>query len=158
MGAAFCAFVGSGQTGGFARDLFIDYVRLQYYKGHVIPLSPELGLWPWENKESVRDEIWFPEILEWNEESIRKQHGWTQQLLEQLKKNQERRFDKRRSVVKQVVDCLAERIQCNSQAHASNSRSTVVESFTTKERIKHKEGFNCGLFFCDLCTTNLKHR
>jgi len=42
--ASFRAFA-SEQRGGFARDLFIDYVRVAYSRGHIVPLdAARLGL------------------------------------------------------------------------------------------------------------------
>ena len=51
----FIAFANpANKTGGFARDLFVDYIRCNYYKGNLIYLNPRtIGLKQFPDEENV---------------------------------------------------------------------------------------------------------
>lgn len=82
----FLAFSDSDQEiGGFARDLIIDYFRLSYSKGHVIPLtSNKFGFWPFEKKQNSDSLIYFGEFLQWYKETIKETCEITTALLKKL--------------------------------------------------------------------------
>lgn len=67
-GARFLAFADTEeQTGGFARDLMMDYLRLSYARGHLLDLTPDtFGFWPW--KQDVPQEFLSP--LKWNKKVL----------------------------------------------------------------------------------------
>ncbi|MBU4186011.1 MAG: DUF4365 domain-containing protein [Proteobacteria bacterium] len=85
-GATFLAFSDSEQEiGGFARDLIIDYFRLSYSKGHVIPLTPsKFGFWPFENKHNSDSLIYFRDFLQWYKKAIKDTCEQTTALLANL--------------------------------------------------------------------------
>jgi hypothetical protein len=84
--ARFVAFADlHNEIGGFARDLILDYARLSYFKGHIVPLTPsQLGFWPFSNKEHPDFWHFFPEVVEWNREKIQETCDWTTDLLTRL--------------------------------------------------------------------------
>ena len=67
---------------GFARDLYIDYMRWTYFKGYISYLNPRiLGLKQFPNKADVFDDL-FKEY----EELIRKNFRFTKKYLDNIKK------------------------------------------------------------------------
>jgi hypothetical protein len=84
--ATFLAFDDTqNETGGFARDLIIDYARLSYSKGHIVQLTPrQLGFWPFPDKETPDALHWFPEVAKWHWEKIKETCEWTTDLLARL--------------------------------------------------------------------------
>jgi hypothetical protein len=85
-GATFLAFADLGkQIGGFARDLIIDYARLSYSKGHIVPLTPRLlGFWPFPNKTNPDAVYYFGELVAWHRKKIKATCEWTTDLLNRL--------------------------------------------------------------------------
>jgi hypothetical protein len=70
---------------GFARDLIVDYARLWYSKGHIVPLTPtQLGFWPFSDDKKDSD-LWlyFPEFVKWNRQKIQETCDWVTNLLKQ---------------------------------------------------------------------------
>jgi hypothetical protein len=99
-GSRFLAFADpEKEIGGFARDLIIDYARLAYSKGHVVPLTPsQLGFWPFENKANPDVVRCFGELVGWHQNKIRETCEWTLNLLSRLDpKNEGAVHDNRRS-------------------------------------------------------------
>lgn len=73
------------ETGGFARDLIIDYARLSYSKGHVVPLTPkQLGFWPFPDRENLDKMHYFEEFIGWNRSKIKETCELTSNLLNKL--------------------------------------------------------------------------
>lgn len=73
------------EIGGFARDLIMDYVRLSYFKGYVVQLTPsQLGFWPFPDKEEPDAVRYFDNPLKWHREMIENNCRWTTDLLTQL--------------------------------------------------------------------------
>lgn len=70
-GGGFRAFADeASRTGGFARDLIVDYARLHYARGYVVPLDKEkLGVWPFRTVEVGEP---FEDSLRWNRQQIEK--------------------------------------------------------------------------------------
>jgi hypothetical protein len=68
---------------GFARDLVIDYVRLWYSKGHIVPLTPnQLGFWPFPGHQKDSDLLLhFPEFVRWNRQKIQQTYDWVTGIL-----------------------------------------------------------------------------
>lgn len=59
------------ETGGFVRDLVVDYARCAYSKGHVVNLTAgQLGFWPFEDKPQPDDPRVFRDPLKWNRGKI----------------------------------------------------------------------------------------
>jgi Domain of unknown function (DUF4365) len=102
-GPRFLAFADpEKEIGGFARDLIIDYARLSYSKGQIVPLTPsQLGFWPFENKTNPDVVRYFGELVGWHQDKIRETCEWTMALLRRLRpEDQEDQADfqdKRRS-------------------------------------------------------------
>jgi len=87
------------KTGGFARDLIVDYVRLAYYNGHVVQLTPnQLGFWPFQDKNEPDAVRHFDEFVEWHEDKIEETCRWTIDLLTKCKQNR-----KKKNEAKQVT-------------------------------------------------------
>ena len=88
----FLAFADSqNEVGGFARDLIIDYARLSYSKGHILPLTPrQLGFWPFPNKGNPDTVRYFGEIVNWHRKKIEETCRWTSELLAKLPSSQHR--------------------------------------------------------------------
>lgn len=84
--ATFLAFSDPDKKiGGFARDLIIDYARLSYSKGHVVPLTPrQLGFWPFPNKENPDGLHYFGEFVGWYKKTIKETCESTTALLSRL--------------------------------------------------------------------------
>lgn len=84
--AKFPAFADpNNETGGFARDLIVDYARLSYSKGHIVELTPiQLGFWPFPNKENPDVLHCFPEVVKWHRKKIAETCEWTTELLTRL--------------------------------------------------------------------------
>lgn len=81
---SFIAFADSGKrTGGFTRDLFIDYIRWNYYKGSIAYLNPrDVGL------NQFPDDNIFPELFREYGDKIISTYNKTKSYIEQiLKKN-----------------------------------------------------------------------
>jgi hypothetical protein len=71
--------------GGFARDLVIDYARMSYSKGHVVPLIPsELGFWPFTNQPDLSAALYFDELVGWNRAKIKEACDWATAILNRL--------------------------------------------------------------------------
>jgi hypothetical protein len=85
-GAAFLAFADRKQEiGGFARDLIVDYARLSYAKGHIVPLRPkELGFWPFPNKSNPDAVRCFSELVGWHRARIKEACDWATAILGRL--------------------------------------------------------------------------
>lgn len=67
------------QTGGFVRDLFIDYIRCNYYKGSIAYLNPlTIGL-----HQFPEDNI-FPELFEEYQDKIIPTYAKTKLYLEKI--------------------------------------------------------------------------
>lgn len=67
---------------GFARDLFIDYVRWSYYKGSILFLDPRtIGL------QQFREDTLFKDLFETYEQQIRSTFAQTKKYLELLDRN-----------------------------------------------------------------------
>lgn len=89
-GARFLPFSDlKNKIGGFARDLIIDYVRLSYSKGHIIPLIPDqLGFWPFPKKYMPNAMFVFSDIAEWHKDKIKATCDLTNELLSNINKRQ----------------------------------------------------------------------
>ena len=85
-GATFLAFADlEKHTGGFARDLIVDYARLSYSKGNIVQLTPsQLGFWPFPNKTNPDAVRYFGELVGWHREKIKATCDWTMDLLTRL--------------------------------------------------------------------------
>ena len=80
---SFIAFADSQRKiGGFARDLFIDYIRWNYYKGSIAYLNPhDIGL----KQFPVRNI--FPELFQEYQEQIISTYNMTKSYIEQILKS-----------------------------------------------------------------------
>lgn len=80
QGSKFLAFaVSDKNTHGFARDLFIDYIRWNYFKGSIAYLNPRnLGL------EQFPDDNIFPELVREYEAKIHLTYSKWKQYLESV--------------------------------------------------------------------------
>jgi hypothetical protein len=85
-GTTFLAFADpEKEIGGFARDLIIDYARLSYSRGNVVPLTPkELGFWPFSDKDNPDVTRYFLEFVGWHRKKIKETCDWTIDLLSRL--------------------------------------------------------------------------
>lgn len=79
--ASFLAFANAADKSfGFARDLLIDHVRIQYSRGHLILVSDNtLGCWPFPSSMPV--ETVFSQVIDWHRSAIDKTLERTRQLL-----------------------------------------------------------------------------
>lgn len=83
-GGKFQAF---NNKGGFARDLLIDYIRLSYSKGIIVPLNlKRLGFGSSTGMNSSDDYAVFDEFVGWYQEKIRETCNLTINLLNRVKK------------------------------------------------------------------------
>jgi hypothetical protein len=70
------------QLGGFACDLIINYARLSYSKGYIVPLTPrQLGFWPFPNKTNPDAVYSFCELVAWHRKKIKATYGWRTDIL-----------------------------------------------------------------------------
>ena len=73
------------EIGGFARDLIVDYARLAYSKGHIVPLTPrQLGFWPFPNKANPDVVRYFGELVGRHRMKIKETCEWTAGLLSRI--------------------------------------------------------------------------
>jgi hypothetical protein len=70
---------------GFSRDLLIDYVRLSYFKGHVVPLIPaQFGFWPFPTDEGKANlKTYFPELIKPHRQKIEEMRDWLANVLKE---------------------------------------------------------------------------
>ncbi|MCG8585602.1 MAG: hypothetical protein MI757_12905, partial [Pirellulales bacterium] len=87
-GSTFLAYADfEKQIGGFARDLIIDYARIAYSKGYIVPLTPDnLGFWPFPKKQAPETTRHFDELVGWHRDKIEETCDWTRSLLDSLPK------------------------------------------------------------------------
>lgn len=85
---SFIAFADSQRkTGGFARDLFIDYIRWNYYKGSIAYLNPrEIGLNQFPAKNI------FPELFQAYQDKIISTYNITKIYIEQILKSKTQKW------------------------------------------------------------------
>jgi hypothetical protein len=86
QGSQFHAFANNDRMlWGFARDLIIDYARLAYSKGYLVPLIPsELGFWPFPHRSAPEATKYFDELVGWHRDKIKAARDWATSVLSLL--------------------------------------------------------------------------